>query len=231
MIRFLLPNSLQLLGLPSKIWCLLYAGIVCLTPSTGTAADLTGQLENPVNMVWVDLGKNDSNKKNKHSFWIDRFEVTQKEYSAVMGINPSYFKGEDLPVEKVAWYDAKMYCEKSGKRLPEEWEWEKAVRADSSSAFYWRDGSPDLYAWHKGNANKKTHPVGLKKPNAFDIFDMAGNVWEWTLSDHESGGKVLRGGSWRNGVSSLKSSHRINSLPIHKFHYVGFRCAVKERPE
>ena len=85
MIRFLLPNSLKLLGLPSNIWCLFYAGIVCLTPSTGTAADLIGQLENPINMVWVDLGKNDSNKKNKHSFWIDRFEVTQKEYSAVMG--------------------------------------------------------------------------------------------------------------------------------------------------
>ena len=92
-----------------------------------------------------------------------------------MGINPSYFKGEDLPVEKVTWYDAKMYCEKSGKRLPEEWEWEKAVRADTSSAFYWRDGSPDLYARHKGNANKKTHPVGLKKTMPLII-----SIWQET---------------------------------------------------
>jgi len=156
---------------------------------------------------------------------MDRFEVTQKEFFAVMGNNPSFFKGEDHPVEKVTWYDANMFCEKTGKRLPMEGEWEKAARAGSSSSFHWKDEDPDAYSWHKGNANKQTHPVGSKKPNALDIYDMAGNVWEWTASDHKSGGKVVRGGSWRNGVSSLKASHRINSLPIHKFHYVGFRCA------
>ena len=129
----------------------------------------------------------------------------------------------------INWFEAKKYCEKIGKRLPWEWEWEQAIRAGKVSQYFWEDGNPDHYAWHKGNANKKTHPVGLKQPNSLNIFDMAGNVWEWTLSDHESGGKVVRGGSWRNGVNSLKSGHRINSLPIHKFHYVGFRCVISDR--
>lgn len=159
-----------------------------------------------------------------------RFEVTQKEYFAVMGNNPSFFKADDHPVEKVTWYDAKKFCEKTGKRLPMADEWEKAARAGSSSSFYWQNQNPDAYAWHKGNANKKTHRVGIKKPNDLGLFDMAGNVWEWTLSAHENGGKVVRGGSWRNGVGSLKLSHSINSLPIHKFHYVGFRCALSKLP-
>jgi formylglycine-generating enzyme len=193
------------------------------------ATDLAGHKPQEItkNMVWVDSDKwrTESHKIQK-SFWMDQFEVTQKDFYAVMGSNPSFFKGEDHPVEKVTWYDAKKFCEKMGKRLPMEGEWEKAVRAGSSSSFYWGNKNPDAHSWHKGNADKKTHPVGSKKPNALDIYDMAGNVWEWTLSNHESGGKVVRGGSWRNGVSSLNSSHRINSLPIHKFHYVGFRCAV-----
>ena len=193
------------------------------------AGDLSGTKDEPVpkDMVWVDSGGENSEKAGE-AFWIDKFEVTQKEFLSVMGNNPSFFKGDDHPVEKVTWFDAKRYCEKIGRRLPFEWEWELAVRAGSSSSYYWKDASPDLYAWHKGNANKATHSVGLKKPNALDIYDMSGNVWEWTSSEHESGGKVVRGGSWRNGVTSLKSSKRINSLPIHKFHYVGFRCAVSE---
>lgn len=193
------------------------------------AADLSEAISEEItnNRVWVDSDKwQIKHHKKQKPFWIDRFEVTQKEFFAVMGNNPAFFKGADHPVEKVTWYDAKMYCEKTGKRLPMEEEWEKAARAGSSSSFYWGDDNPDDYSWHKGNADKKTHPVGSKKPNALGIYDMAGNVWEWTLSNHESGGKVVRGGSWRNGVSSLKTSHRINSLPIHKFHYVGFRCAA-----
>lgn len=201
--------------------------------ATVIAGDLSRQIDIKKSMVWVSIVKNDSLKTNQmaNSFWIDRFEVTQKEFSLVMGRNPSFFKGDDRPVEKVTWYEAKIYCEKRGKRLPKEWEWEKAIRAGTLSVFFWKEENPDFYAWHKENSNKKTHAVGLKKPNALDIYDMAGNVWEWTLSDHESGGKVVRGGSWRNGVNSLKSSHRINSLPIHKFHYVGFRCAASKLPE
>jgi formylglycine-generating enzyme len=166
--------------------------------------------------------------KEKHGFYIDRYEVTQAEYFAIMHSNPSFFQGMNRPVEKVTWNQAVTFCEKIGKRLPTEQEWERALRAETTSFFYWGEDHADQYAWHKGNADKKTHDVGKKEPNSLGLYDMAGNVWEWTQSDHERSGKVVRGGSWRNGVSSLKSSHRISSLPIHKFHYVGFRCVFSE---
>lgn len=161
-----------------------------------------------------------------HGFYIDRYEVTQAEYLKVMFKNPSYFKGSERPVEKVTWSQAVSFCDKIGKRLPTEHEWERAIRAGTKSPYYWEGISSDRFAWHKGNADKRTHVVGQKEPNAWGLYDMAGNVWEWTGSEHEDGGKVVRGGSWRNGVGSLKSSHRIYSLPIFKFHYVGFRCAT-----
>jgi sulfatase modifying factor 1 len=162
----------------------------------------------------------------RQGFYIDRYEVTQDKYLKVMLKNPSYFKGSERPVEKVTWNQAVSFCEKIGKRLPTEREWARALRAGTTSPYYWGENSPDRYAWHKGNADKRTHIVGQKEPNAWGLYDMAGNVWEWTGSEHEVGGKVVRGGSWRNGEGSLKSSHRIYSLPIHKFHYVGFRCAM-----
>lgn len=222
-------KSSELLCSLSKLCLVVFCAITSLVPSIAIATDLSGHKSKEItkNMVWVDSDKWQlKSSKIQKSFWIDRYEVTQKEYFVVMGNNPSFFKGDDNPVEKVTWNDAKMFCEKMGKRLPMEGEWEKAARAGSSSSFYWKNENPDVYSWHKGNANKKTHPVGSKKPNALGIYDMAGNVWEWTISNHESGGKVVRGGSWRNGVGSLKLSHRINSLSIHKFHYVGFRCAA-----
>jgi len=161
------------------------------------------------------------------AFFIDPTEVTQKEYSKVTGKNPSFFMGDGRPVEKVNWFDAAAYCEKLGKRLPTEWEWEKAARAGTRTKYYWGNAAEDAYAWFKDNADQQTHPVGLKKPNPFGLYDMAGNVWEWTASDFGGAipGKVLRGGSWRNGSSSLRSSSRITSLPHFQYHYAGFRCA------
>lgn len=164
-------------------------------------------------------------------FFIDRYEVTQKQYTQVIGGNPSFFKGSTRPVEKVNWEQADTYCRKVGKRLPTEWEWEHAARAGSTSTYYWGDVMKDAYAWHKGNSNKQTHPVGTKKPNAFGLYDMSGNVWEWTASDHEHGGKVQRGGSWRNNAISQRSGHRILSNPIYRYHYVGFRCASSPEGE
>jgi sulfatase modifying factor 1 len=162
----------------------------------------------------------------RYGFYIDRYEVTQAKYLMVMLTNPSYFKGPEKPVEKVTWNQSVTFCEKIGKRLPTEREWAWALRAGTTTPYYWGEKSSDRYAWHKGNADKRSHIVGQKEPNAWGLHDMAGNVWEWTGSEHEEGGKVVRGGSWRNGEGSLKSSHRIYSLPIHKFHYVGFRCAM-----
>jgi len=157
-------------------------------------------------------------------FLIDKYEVTQEAYQRVMGNNPSFFKDPHRPVEKVDWFRAEAYCKKVGKRLSTEWEWERAAKAGTQTKFYWGDRSADDYGWYKGNAEKQTHPVGQKQPNALGLYDMAGNVWEWTASDHENGGKVQRGGSWRNGSGSMASALRILSLPHYQYHYVGFRC-------
>jgi formylglycine-generating enzyme required for sulfatase activity len=165
------------------------------------------------------------------TFYIDQHEVTQEQYEKEAGENPSFFKGRNRPVENVNWDLANDFCRKAGKRLPTEWEWEHAARAGSVTAYYWGDAMDDAYAWYKGNANKQTHPVGEKKPNAFELYDMSGNVWEWTASDHELGGKVQRGGSWRNNAISQRSGHRILSNPIYRYHYVGFRCASSPKGE
>ncbi|GJL79218.1 MAG: hypothetical protein NPINA01_22070 [Nitrospinaceae bacterium] len=187
--------------------------------------------DSPPSMRLIAAGDFIQGKKNSNkiayldAFLIDSFEVTQSDFERVMKANRSFFKGKNLPVEKVNWFEARDYCQKVGKRLPTEAEWEKAAKAGSNTRYYWGDQMDDRFAWHKSNSGKKTHPVGQKRPNAFGLYDMAGNVWEWTASDHESQGKVVRGGSWRNSAVSLQSFKRIPSLPIHRFHYVGFRCA------
>jgi len=184
------------------------------------------------NMVLVPSGKllvvsgYESKQVVIDEFFIDRFEVTQKLYESIVGINLSFFIGEQKPVEKLNWFEAIDYCRRIKKRLPTEWEWEWAARAGSMSHFYWGEEDPELYGWFKKNSEKKTHSVGLKLPNSLGIYDMGGNVWEWTDSYRETtGGKVLRGGSWRNSINAMASSKWITSLPIHRFHYVGFRCA------
>ena len=197
-----------------------YLTLVCLALVLNA---VTSEGANTSDMVYI--APDESRAVGTDGFYIDRYEVTQADYFKVMRANPSFFKGDDRPVEKVSWNLAVAFCAKVGKRLPTEQEWERAIRAGTTSPYYWGENQPDRYAWHKGNADKQTHVVGEKEPNSWGLYDMAGNVWEWTQSDHERSGKVARGGSWRNGVGSLKSSHRISSLPIHKFHYVGFRCA------
>ncbi len=198
-----------------------YLTLVCLALVLNA---VTSEGANTSDMVYI--APDESRAVGTDGFYIDRYEVTQAKYFKVMHANPSFFRGQDRPVEKVTWNLAVAFCDKVGKRLPTEQEWERAIRAGTTSPYYWGENQPDRYAWHKGNADKQTHVVGEKEPNSWGLYDMAGNVWEWTQSDHERSGKVARGGSWRNGVGSLKSSHRISSLPIHKFHYVGFRCAT-----
>ena len=164
-------------------------------------------------------------KKNLPAFYIDHYEITQRAFEWVMKNTPSFFKGAERPVERVNWFEAAEYCRGVGKRLPTEWEWEWAARGERKPDF----PKAEHYGWFKDNSQKQTHPVGQKIPNAHGLYDMAGKVWEWTSSDHESGGKVLRGGSWRNSADSMRSSKRIMSLPIYRFHYVGFRCAASAK--
>ena len=164
-------------------------------------------------------------------FYLGMTQVTQAQYKKVMGKNPSCFKGKvvsgeessEFPVEEVYWYDAVKFCEKlsalpeekaAGReyRLPTEAEWEYACRAGSEAAFSFGDDEESLgdYAWYEDNSCDRPHPVALKKPNAWGLYDMHGNVWEW-CSDRYGGypkgavsdpvGKrgsnfLLRGGGW-----------------------------------
>ena len=157
-------------------------------------------------------------------FYMDKYETIQQSYKMITGKNPSYFKGSTRPVEKINWFEADKYCLRLRKRLPTEWEWERAAQLGNKSKFSIKIA--ESYGWFKGNSELMTHPVGQKKKNLYGLYDMTGNVWEWTSSDHESGGKVMRGGSWRNSANSMRPSKRITSLPHYRYHYVGFRCVV-----
>ncbi|HSA02147.1 MAG TPA: formylglycine-generating enzyme family protein, partial [Candidatus Paceibacterota bacterium] len=131
-------------------------------------------------------------------FWISKFEVTQAEFAAVLGRNPSHFTGDsNRPVEKVSFIDASHYCsavtqrEREARRLPQDYEyrlpyeaeWEYACRAGSTNFFSFGDdaGMADPFAWTAENSDAMTHPVGLKRPNTWGLYDMHGNVWEWCL--------------------------------------------------
>ena len=144
-----------------------------------------------------ERGRRDNELQHKvvltKPFYMGKFPVTQAQYEAVMGVNPSTFKGEgegvlsDNPVELVSWDDAQEFCKRLSKsagkpvRLPTEAEWEYACRAGSNTAFCFGDDESKLgeYAWHYINSGGKTHPVGQKCPNAYGLHDMHGNVWEW----------------------------------------------------
>lgn len=157
------------------------------------------------------------------SYYIGKYEVTQAEWKAVMGSNPSYFKGDNLPVESVSWDDCQTFIRKlnalTGKnfRLPTKAEWEFAARGGNSGRGYKYSGSNDIgaVAWYDENSGNQTHPVGQKSPNELGIYDMSGNVWEWSQDWYdnyppstqtnpvgpESGSnRVIRGGSWFSRV-------------------------------
>jgi len=224
------------------------------------------------------------------SFYMCKHAVTQKEYQAIMRINPSDFKGDDLPVEQVSWYDAITYCnarslaeglkeaytidqdrtdpdntggtdllkwvviwDKSadGYRLPTEAEWEYACRAGTTTPFYTGDNITTDDANYDGNlpynGNDKglyretTVPAGSFMKNAFGLYDMHGNVYEWCwdwAGDYSGNAqidpsgpisgshRILRGGSWGSSALILRSAFRNYANPSHKTHYFGFRLVL-----
>jgi formylglycine-generating enzyme required for sulfatase activity len=181
-------------------------------------------------------------------FWVGETEVTQAQWQAVMGSNPSYFKGSDLPVEKVSWDDIQEFIKKlnarTGERfrLPTEAEWEYAARAGTQTSRYWGDGIGMNNANCDGCGSrwddKETAPVGSFKPNAFGLFDMLGNVYEWTCSEYKenydgseqkcavSASKYsLRGGSWYTEPWRVRAANRYNLGLDSRFFGIGFRLA------
>jgi formylglycine-generating enzyme required for sulfatase activity len=190
-------------------------------------------------------------------FYLGVREVTQEQYERVMGANPSYFKGRgrELPVEQVSWNDAVEFCKKLGDmiavdrvpgtpRLPTEAEWEFACRAGTRSEYCSGDGLGDLadVGWHNGNSGGALHPVGRKRPNAWGLYDMHGNLWEWcqdwykdcyaegAASDPrgpaEGVYRVSRGGGFGDDPEYSRSARRFGRDPATRGVYLGFRVVM-----
>ena len=205
-------------------------------------------------MVKVDggsfmMGSNDGNSKKQsvHSesvstFYIGRTEVTQQLWNAVMGRNPSKFRGKNRPVENVSWHDCQEFVERLSRltgrqfRLPSEAEWEYAARGGNKSRGYKYSGSDDLHrvAWSSGNSENHTHPVAQKFDNELGIFDMSGNVLEWCADNysipnnepHNSSHRVIRGGSWINTAPGCQVSYCYGNVPGFRSNHLGLRLAL-----
>ncbi|MBO4545754.1 MAG: formylglycine-generating enzyme family protein [Verrucomicrobia bacterium] len=232
-----------------------------------------------LDMVWIEPGtfmmgspENEQGRANNETqhkvtltqgYWLGKYEVTQKQYQAIMGKNPSNFKGATLPVEKVSWEDAMAFCakltasEKEAGRLPSGYEytlpteaqWEYACRAGTTTAL---NSGKDLtngtqcsemgeVGWYSYNSGEKTHPVGQKKPNAWGLYDMHGNVLEWCLdwngdyplapvtdpTGPDNGtSRVIRGGGWNFIAGGCRSASRSNYGPTYNSYFCGFRVAL-----
>lgn len=223
----------------------------------------------PAGFVWIGPGSfvmgSPANEEGRFSdevqhpvtltqgFWLSDHEVTQGEYWAVMGSNPSNFKGDlNRPVETVSWDEAVLYCQKltereraAGRitaqqayRLPTEAEWEYAARAGTTGA---RHGELDAIAWWSGNSGYQTRPVKQKVPNAWGLYDMMGNVWEWCSDRYEAyptaavtnptgpalgSLRVYRGGSWDLVAGTVRSAFRFGLVPGSRLSLLGFRPAL-----
>ncbi len=211
------------------------------------------------------MGSNNGDKDEKpiykvhisQPFYLGKYEVTQAQWAAVMGNNPSHFKGDPhRPVGNISWnmvqdfigkLNAKEKDQGSQYRLPTEAEWEYAARAGTTTAYSFGDDPTELseYAWHGDNAGGKTHSVGLRRPNAWGLYDMHGNVWEWVqdrygtyepesiidpLGPPSGTSRVVRGGSFVNSPETLRSARRVDGQPEFWDRNLGFRC-VRVSPQ
>ena len=199
-------------------------------------------------------------------FYIGKYAITQREWREVMGNNPSQFAGDNLPVESVSWFDAVAFTERLSEmtgqtyRLPTEAEWEYAARAGSTTNFHFGDDSTLLgeYGWYNGNSGETTHPVGLKEPNAWGLYDVVGNVREWcydwwdpeyyqrsdTLNpvnetkyvytspttNEQFVVRITRSGSYRDGPKGNETAHRHGGNPVTARNIGGFRVARESLP-
>jgi formylglycine-generating enzyme required for sulfatase activity len=204
-----------------------------------------------------DMGCNEYDvEKPVHSvtvgdFYIGKTEVTQAQWKAVMGNNPSCFKGFNLPVETVSWFDTIEFCNKlsekegltkcysekgdnvicnfkaNGYRLPTKEEWEYAARGGNQSRGYEYSGSNNIdeVAWHRENSGEKPHQVATKQPNELGIYDMSGNMDEWCWDTYFEIDRALRGGSWFTCGYECRVSYLHANSPVLSCYLYGFRIA------
>jgi formylglycine-generating enzyme required for sulfatase activity len=205
--------------------------------------------------------KGDDDEKPVHKvtiskpFYLGKFEVTQEQWQAVMGSNPSHFRGAKNPVDRVSWEACQAFIKKLNEKfahaqvtfgLPTEAEWEYACRAGSTSRCGFGDRQSKLaeYAWFTDDAGGTTHPVGQKKPNAWGLYDMHGNVWEWCGDWYDGDyykrspavdptgptavtSRVLRGGSWSDPLPYCRSSYRYCLPPWFCVYCYGVRVLCR----
>jgi formylglycine-generating enzyme required for sulfatase activity len=255
----------------------------CAKAEEGPSKNITIPLSDKVNLdlIWIEpgtftmgspedeLGRESDETQHEvtltQGYWLGKFEVTQAQYEAVMGENPSRFTGADLPVEKVTWNDAKEFCvklteiEKAAGRLPGGYEytlpteaqWEYACRAGTTTALNSGKNLSDTkqcpemdeVGWYGFNSDETTHPAGQKKPNAWGLYDMHGNVFEWCLDWYgkypassvtdptgpsTGSGRVVRGGSWLNLADNCRSAYRNGHDPDFSYYGDGFRVALSK---
>ncbi len=206
-------------------------------PGEGKVGSIKGGAhEGPVHPVTIS-----------NSFYLGIHQVTQAQYEKVMGVNPSYFKWPNRPVENVTWDEAKEFCRRLSEhelkeyRLPTEAEWEFACRSGTGTEYPWGDKIDPAHCWHSSNSGKETHDVGTRVPNPAGLYDMCGNVWEWcedwygpyqTDSTRDPKGpasgssRVLRGGSWSDGAEDCRSATRGRADPGLRMNVFGFRVVL-----
>lgn len=225
-----------------------------------------------ITMVWIPSGSfmmgqqdneqdSDDDESPRHEvninydFWMGKYEITQAQWEAVTGYNRSHFIGENRPVERMSWDKIQedfLSQVDDDFRLPSEAEWEYACRAGTETRFYWGDDPnyEDItdYAWFKDNSNRETHDVGTKLPNAFGLYDMCGNVYEWCEDDYHSNyndapqdgspwitvipryeeAHLVRGGTWKYSQGECRSASRRSFFPEYSTSYdvCGFRLVL-----
>ena len=233
------------------------------TSHSGSTVSLSAELNKLINnMVYVSggtfiMGGDESSDQTPthsvtlSSYYICKYEVTQALWRAVMGSNPSKFKGDNLPVEQVSWNDCQTFINRlnnyTGRnfRLPTEAEWEFAARGGNYSRHYKYSGSNYIsdVAWYCDNSGNRTHPVGTKQANELGLYDMSGNVWEWCSDRYGSYssysqsnptgatsgfGRVERGGNWCGLARYCCSSHRSYYAPGNSFDDLGLRLVLSQ---
>lgn len=236
--------------------------IFCISITILLFCSLVFSEERMVLVLSGSTGDDNGNIEIDYNFFIDKYEIRQSEFKVIMGFNPSYFQGDNNPVESLTWYDAVYFCnEKSrkeglrpyydisrirrrgphiidavieerggnGYRLPTSLEWEYAARGGFQGDSTLYAGSNDLssVAWFSGNSQETTHQVGQKAPNELGLYDMSGNVFEFTSSARQRG-YIVRGGSYDYSHAQCEISFLHVIDPDFRQNSLGFRIARNE---